>query len=408
MNKDEFKILGKEFKAMVKDFVDTGNTHKMTRDAGRTVNSALDLAFEEVRKAVNSIQVERQHDQWEPASQPQNQYRKPMKQQPYKPSDIFPHAPVGKVAGILYTIFGSIGIGVLGTAVILSTILSSFSSGMIIITPVTLGLLIPLVVSVALEMKGSTIRNRLKRFRRYLSLINGRSCCWIKDLSAYSGFNEKYIVGDLRKMISIGMFPQAHMDEKKTFVMLNHESYELYLTQQAELKARQAEEQQKEAEREKTRPVKGNASANVESHSAIAEGKMYLRQINEAKAAISNADVSMKVRRMEEIIGRIIDYVEIHPERLPEVRRLMAYYLPTTIKLLGAYREFDRQPIQGDNITKAKSEIESAFDTINLAFESLLDSLFEKAVWDVSTDISVLQTIFAQEGLTESNFKGKT
>ena len=44
-------------------------------------------------------------------------------------------------------------------------------------------------------------------------------------------------------------------------------------------------------------------------------------------------------------------------------------------------------------------------DTINIAFENLLDSLFEDAAMDVSTDISVLQTMLKQEGLTGSEFE---
>ena len=36
--------------------------------------------------------------------------------------------------------------------------------------------------------------------------------------------------------------------------------------------------------------------------------------------------------------------------------------------------------------------------------EKLLDSFFEEAAWDISSDISVLHNMFAQEGLTESDF----
>lgn len=43
-------------------------------------------------------------------------------------------------------------------------------------------------------------------------------------------------------------------------------------------------------------------------------------------------------------------------------------------------------------------------DTINLAFVKLLDSLFEDAAFDISTDITVLQTMLAQEGLTKKDF----
>ena len=85
----------------------------------------------------------------------------------------------------------------------------------------------------------------------------------------------------------------------------------------------------------------------------------------------------------------------------------MQYYLPTTLKLLKAYREFDGQPVQGENVTKVKAEISDTLDTINTAFENLLDSLFQDDVMDISTDISVLETMLAQEGLTEDAFRQK-
>jgi hypothetical protein len=44
-------------------------------------------------------------------------------------------------------------------------------------------------------------------------------------------------------------------------------------------------------------------------------------------------------------------------------------------------------------------------DTIILAFENLLDGLFEDVAMDISTDISVMETMFAQEGLSHKNIK---
>ena len=80
---------------------------------------------------------------------------------------------------------------------------------------------------------------------------------------------------------------------------------------------------------------------------------------------------------------------------------MMDYYLPMTVKLLNAYSDMDAQPVQGETIRASKHEIEQTLDTLNLAFEKLLDSVFEDTALDVSSDISVLQTLLAQEGLTE-------
>lgn len=80
--------------------------------------------------------------------------------------------------------------------------------------------------------------------------------------------------------------------------------------------------------------------------------------------------------------------------------------MPTTWKLLDSYRNFDREPIQSENIRKTKKEIEQTLDTINEAFEKLLNDLFQTTAWDISSDISVLEAMLAQEGLTGKGMNG--
>lgn len=116
-------------------------------------------------------------------------------------------------------------------------------------------------------------------------------------------------------------------------------------------------------------------------------------------------EISEKLFRLEKAVGRIYEQIQKSPEKLPELRRFQEYYLPTTLKLVETYREFDAQPIAGENITTAKREIEASLDTINLAFEKLFDSLFAETAMDVSADISVLHTLLAQEGLTGEAWK---
>jgi hypothetical protein len=40
-----------------------------------------------------------------------------------------------------------------------------------------------------------------------------------------------------------------------------------------------------------------------------------------------------------------------------------------------------------------------------MAYEKLLDSFFEDAAMDITTDRSVLEAMFAQEGLTKNHFE---
>ncbi len=347
------------------------------------INDSLNSAFDDVRKAFASINYQ------------------PVNKQPVTSHVRFPHSPIGKVSGILFIIFGSIGMGLFGISSFVLTVISSLISGMLTVTPLIATFFSVFAVSVILFLRGLNLRKRFKRYRMYLTLLKGRSTCMIKELALYSILSEKFVIKDFRKMISKGNFPQAHIDDEKTMIMLNHEIYEQYLLLQADFKARQAAEKLEAAERRKVKVTPEMSRIQI----TVDEGRKYIQQMNEAKTSITDPEVSTKVQSLADTISRIISYVETHPEKLPEVRRFMAYYLPTTIKLLESYQEFDRHPIQGTNITKAKSEIKGALNTINSAFETLFDSLFENAAWDVSTDISVMKTIFAQEGLTKNDFK---
>ena len=120
--------------------------------------------------------------------------------------------------------------------------------------------------------------------------------------------------------------------------------------------------------------------------------------------AIPGEDISRTIDQIEHTVRTILKRAEEYPQVINDLDRLMDYYLPTTVKLLDAYKELDAQPIQGENIQKSKKEIEAALDALSTAFEKLLDSVFKEMAWDVSTDISVLHTVLAQEGLVEDPF----
>ena len=130
-------------------------------------------------------------------------------------------------------------------------------------------------------------------------------------------------------------------------------------------------------------------------------GSAFIAQIRKCNDDIPGEEISQKISRIELLVQRIFDRARTHPEVIPDLQKLMDYYLPMTVKLLSAYADMDAQPFQGETMENAKREIEATLDTLNAAFEKLLDDLFEDTALDVSSDISVLNTPLAQEGLTE-------
>ena len=103
---------------------------------------------------------------------------------------------------------------------------------------------------------------------------------------------------------------------------------------------------------------------------------------------------------MEAAADRIFDHVLAHPEKRSVVRRFMDYYLPTTIKLLNQYDRMDQLGMGGENITAAKDKIRAMLETVSAAFDKQFDSLFRDEYMDISAEITVLEQMMQQEGLT--------
>lgn len=270
---------------------------------------------------------------------------------------------------------------------------------------VTSGILAPFIaVGAIMAWKGTSLLGRVKRFRRYVQFLGKRTYCSIQELAKSVGKSESFVVKDLEKLIVKGWFKQGHLDQQETCLIVSNDTYQQYQVAQKQLEDRQRQEKQKVQEPVHEEPS-GKASKEVQE--IIDTGNKYIKKIRESNDAIPGEEISRKISRMETIVEKIFQRVGQHPEYVSDLHKFMDYYLPTTVKLLDAYEELDRQPVQGENIINSKKEIEKTLDTLNLAFEKLLDSLFEETAWDVATDISVLQTMLAQEGLTEDGLKAK-
>lgn len=246
---------------------------------------------------------------------------------------------------------------------------------------------------------GTGMVSSVGRFRKYVKIIRDREYCDVSELAQRTGRSAKSVVKDIRKMIQNGWFRQGKLDEKESCLMVTDQAWQQYENLMAHMK--QEKEEAEKAAKDKYDQL------SPEVQKIVNEGALYVRKIREANDAIPGEEISGKIYRLEIVVGRIFSRVEKNPDSVDEIRRLMEYYLPTTVKLLDAYVELDAQPVQGENILSSKKEIEATLDTLNTAFEKLLDDLFQDTAWDVSSDISVLHMMLAQEGLTDDGLKKK-
>lgn len=149
-------------------------------------------------------------------------------------------------------------------------------------------------------------------------------------------------------------------------------------------------------------------TGNSELDRMIADGREAVSEMKRLDDAIADEKISKDIRRMESVCQGIFDQVRADPSKLPQIRQFMDYYLPTTLKLLNSYARMDSAGVNGENITKTKERVEGIMDTIVTAFEKQLDSLYGAEAMDISTDISVLETMLSREGLLGRQMKAQT
>lgn len=302
-----------------------------------------------------------------------------------------PFHPIGKVSSVLYRVFGGIGTG----SSILATIIFGVKTLIdVVFLPamlISLGLLTCFGIMIGIGCKQ---KEKLMRARRYLQIIGNNHYINISDLAQHANKSSKYVLKDIRRLTEDGFFPEGHLDKQGTCFMLNHKIYDEYLLLEKQRDIQEHENSQILQTRE------AKDSVDHELDDMISYGQDCIRKLREMNDNIPGEEISAKLFCLENLLKEIFERLREHPEQKNQMQKFLNYYLPTTLKLVASYEQFDSLSTQGEDILEAKAEIEKTLDSINSAFRELLNRLFRMTAYDVTTDAQVLQTMLAKEGLT--------
>ena len=226
---------------------------------------------------------------------------------------------------------------------------------------------------VGLLIGGAMGRKRMRLFTTLQAVVGTRDNIPVSEVAAALALEPEKARRQLNKALDKGLFGSgAYLDMRTDTLVIRGEA------PQPEKKAAAAEK-----------------PAGESQYQAI------LRQLREVNDAIPGEEMSAKIDRLEAITAKIFAAAEKDPEKLPKMRRFMDYYLPTALKLLNAYSQFDSQGGDGEVIRQSKRKIEQTMDVLVEGFETQLDNLFADDALDVEADIRVLQNMMAQDGLGE-------
>lgn len=314
-------------------------------------------------------------------------------------------------SGVVMTAIGGAGAFSLGTTALIGLAMGSAAGLVGIVTAGILGVATAAFATVL----GFGIRNlrRASKLKALKRAVGEREAAAFDDIAARMQISSKAALAVSRKLIKGGYLPQGRIDDENTTLMVTDNAYRQYRqfqqNQRQTLAEREAAEAARAAEAAAQTAREQDLSERLtpEQRAFVAKGRDYVRQMGELNAAIDDAAVSERIVAIEEVVGRILARAEEEPTVIDGLDRLTAYYLPTTVKLLDAYDRLEEEPIQGDNISSSRCEIEHTLEVLHSAFEKLFDDTYQDLSLDVSADISVLHAMLAQEGLTEGPFNVK-
>lgn len=295
---------------------------------------------------------------------------------------------VGLISGVLFIVFGAIANIPLLILSIIGIVCGWSGAGVLSFF---------LLVSIGFILLGKNKIQLISKAKRYVKLCGNKMYAELEELATQVGISTGKVARELRRILRKGIIPSAHMDKMATHLMLNDVVYKQYLDAE---KSRLLQEKEKK-ERSAVTKKQEKTAEQTELEQMVSEGYDAIRKLRDMNDLIPGEVISAKLYQLESLLKEIFERVQKEPSQMNRMHKVMSYYLPTTLKLVEAYHEFDKVSNQGEEIASAKKEIESTLDAINNAFVELLNNLFQDKVFDVTTDAQVLQTMLASEGLTK-------
>lgn len=393
--------LGRRIQNIVDQAISAQDYQKLNQTVRQTVDRAMDIGSETIRKVSNTVSGTVSSTASFQAAKKSKEPPQVVVEQKNLPA-LYSSGNRQTAFGILRIVGGSIlsFLSFVGGATAGLVGLSIGSGFFSVPVGIALG---GCAVGVWLLSGGIRAVNRMGRFKAYRRALGEKTHCTLEKLARSVGKSKRFVRREVERMIHQGLFLEGHLDREETMLITSDETYRHFEENRILLEQRQKREAEEKARKEAAARKDPPASRNDQVQSVLDRGNAFIREIRRCNDAIPGEEISGKIDRMETIVRKIFQRAEEHPEVVPELKKLMDYYLPMTVKLLNAYADMDAQPIAGETIDGSKREIEETLDTLNLAFEKLLDTMFKNTAMDISSDITVLQTLLAQEGLTEDD-----
>ena len=226
--------------------------------------------------------------------------------------------------------------------------------------------------------RGHYLNKMSRRSQRYILAIGNVDAMPIEEIAKRVNRTPSKAAKEMQKLIDKGYLGEdAYIDYEKGYFLRFGATLE--------------EEPEPEPVIREAPPQPAEPKEAREGYSGV------LRNIRHANDRIADPELSRKIDRLEQVSALIFKEVEEHPEKRERIHTFFDYYLPTTLKLLDAYAEFEETGVEGEHLREAKERIEQTMDAIVGGFEHQLDQLYSSDAMDVVSDIKVMEAMLSRD-----------
>lgn len=230
------------------------------------------------------------------------------------------------------------------------------------------------------------------RFDIYYELLGFKNWEFVEDFAICSNQNEGLVIKDLNKALKNKLIPQGHFSRDNLVFMVSNNTYDKYMEKPAvyDRYFKKALEDRKRIE-----------SRSKYISEIMERGEQYIKKLNDFRVLLKDKTVIKKVEHLKNVVSMIFHEIDVNPAQAQFLSVFLNYYLPTTEKLLDTYVSISENKSATSNLSNAKKEIDEALNTIIIAFESVLERLYEEYEMDITSEIDALELVMKSEELAE-------
>ena len=251
------------------------------------------------------------------------------------------------------------------------------------------------------------LSKKAKRIRTYEAKVNKNGNTSIDDLASYVGRPFNKVADDLQSMIADGFFPNAYVDINNRLLVMTRNGVPI-------------------------EPVERSAAEIKAAKRRAARDKgMVPESLDDLIVMTDDVEIKSKLKALRTVTKKIDERVEEVPELEKQVKDFREKYYPEVVRLTDDYNQkiadmgkTGAETSKGEVTTDSsgapvlntnpnylqeqaddiKAQLISLIDSVTEASENLLEKLHEDDIMDITTDIKMLQTKLASQGLLDSDF----